>query len=138
MFRFAGLGLVGFIALAVWVYCILDVISSEEVLIRNLPKMTWLLIVLLFSTIGSIVWLAVGRPLYAGWRPGGTASAPGAGGRRPAPPPRRRALGPEDREDFVPRTRPGDEERLRAWEADLRRREQEVRRDDGDEGPPPA
>ena len=133
MFRFAGLGLVGFLALAVWIYCILDVIASEEVLVRNLPKMAWLMIVLLFSAVGSIAWLALGRPLYAGWRPGDT----GGGGQR-ARPTTQRALAPEDRPDFGARSRPSDEERLKEWEADLQRREREMRRRDGEAESPPA
>lgn len=127
MFRFAGLGLVGFLALAVWIYCVFDVIASEEVLVRNLPKMVWLLIVLFIPTVGAVAWLALGRPLYAGWRPGDT------GGSR-----QRRVLGPEDRSDFAQRPRPSDDERLKAWEADLQRREEELRGKDRDEGPAPS
>jgi len=134
VFRFAGLGLVGFLALAVWIYCILDVIASEEVLVRNLPKMAWLMIVLLFSAVGSIAWLALGRPLYAGWRPGDM----GGGGGQRARPTTQRVLGPEDRPDFGALSRPSDEERLKAWEADLQRREREMRRRDGEAESPPA
>lgn len=74
-------------------------------------------------TIGSVAWLALGRPLSASWRPGDTR-------RRPPP---RRTLGPEDLPDF-PATRPDDDRdrRLRQWEEELRRRERDLRPDDDD------
>jgi hypothetical protein len=90
MVRLFGPGLVGFLVFALWVYCVLDVIATDAVLIRNLPKVTWLVIVLIFGPLGSIAWLAVGRPQFAGWRPGDTTP------RRPP----RRYTGPEDRPDF--------------------------------------
>jgi hypothetical protein len=123
MARLLGFGFVPLVLLALWAYCIFDVIAADDTLIRNLPKGMWLVIVIFLPDIGSLAWLALGRPLYAGWRPGNTAS------RQPP----RRALGPEDRSDFP--AREDREERLRAWEEDLRHREDELRRKD-DEGPP--
>ena len=131
MIRLLGGGVFGLALLVLWVYCIFDVISSDEALVRNLPKMVWLVVVVFIPTIGSVAWLALGRPPYASWRPGGEAPRP----------PRRRVLGPEDFPDF-PMSRPGiseesadREERLRSWEEDLRRREEDLHRDD--EGPAP-
>ena len=128
MIRLLGGGLIGFLLVALWIYCIFDVIATEDVLIRNLPKGLWLLIVIFIPDIGSIAWLALGRPPFAGWRPGDT-------GVRPP----RRVLGPEDRPDFPSSRRSDsvdeDRQRLDAWEADLRRREQELKRRDGDEPP---
>ncbi|MGH8972973.1 MAG: PLDc N-terminal domain-containing protein [Acidimicrobiia bacterium] len=116
MARLLGFGFVPLVLLALWAYCIFDVIASDEALIRNLPKTMWLIIVIFLPDVGSLAWLALGRPLYAGWRPGDTSS------RRPP----RRVLGPEDRADFPVREDP--EDRLRAWEENLRRREEELRR----------
>lgn len=56
---FEGFGL---ILLALWVFCILDVITTDEHAVRNLPKMLWLIIVLILPDIGSILWLVAGRP----------------------------------------------------------------------------
>jgi hypothetical protein len=53
----------GAVVLLLWIYCLLEVITTEESRIRNLPKLSWLLIVLLLPLVGSIAWLAVGRPL---------------------------------------------------------------------------
>jgi hypothetical protein len=121
MIRLVGFGLVPLLLFALWLYCIFDVIASDAVLVRNLPKGAWLILVIFLPDIGSLAWLLLGRPLYAGWRPGDTTS------RRPPPP---RALAPEDSPDFPRRALPSDEERLRAWEEDLRRREEELRRDE--------
>src|SRR5207237_2499642 len=82
-------GLIPVLLLGLWIYCILDVIASDDGLIRNLPKGFWLMIVIFLPDIGSLAWLLLGRPLYAGWRPGDTT--------RRTP---RRVLGPEDRPDF--------------------------------------
>jgi len=118
---FAG-GLAGVLLLILWVYCILDVIATDEMLARNMPKMIWLLIVIFVPTVGSIAWLALGRPERAGIRPGETST-------RPA----RRVIGPEDSPEFMLRAAQ-DVERLRLWEDDLRRREEDLkRREQGDD-----
>jgi hypothetical protein len=54
--------LVGVVSFALWVFCLVDVIGAPEHRIRHLPKIAWLLLVLLFPLVGSIAWLAVGRP----------------------------------------------------------------------------
>jgi hypothetical protein len=56
-----GLGL-GIILTAVWIYCLLDVIMADEHRIRNLPKLTWVMIVLFTFEIGAVAWLVAGRP----------------------------------------------------------------------------
>ncbi|WP_158888280.1 PLDc N-terminal domain-containing protein [Amycolatopsis anabasis] len=57
-----GFGAVGLVLLALWIFCIVDVTTTDESDCRNLPKLGWLLIVLLLPEIGSIVWLVAGRP----------------------------------------------------------------------------
>ena len=128
MIRFAGGGLIGFLLIALWLYCIFDVIATDEILMRSLPKMAWLFIVIIIPDIGSIAWLALGRPQFAGWRPGDTE------GRAT-----RRVVGPEDRADFSPGSGSGaaDAGRLQAWEDDLQRREQELRRQKPEDPPTP-
>ncbi len=124
MIRLAGGGLIGFLLIALWLYCIFDVIATDEALVRSLPKMAWLFIVIFLPDIGSIAWLALGRPVYAGWRPGDTSSRP-----------TKRVVGPEDRPDF-PTSSSAEQARLREWEADLRRREQELGKEPEDPPPP--
>jgi hypothetical protein len=115
--------------LAVLVVALIDCLASDEYEIRALPKVVWVFIILLFSPIGGIVWFVAGRPVRAGtggrqevWRPG--AGFPEA--TRPG-----RQVAPDDDPDFlrnIARTNREDEEMLRSWEADLRRREEELKR----------
>ena len=128
---FVGGGIFGLAILALWAYCIFDVISTDESRIQNLPKMFWLLIVIFVPTIGSLAWLLLGRPSGAHWRPGSTAP-------RSAPPPPptlglpERQIAPEDhnakREEALRRYHAEREAELRRREEELRRREEELRR----------
>jgi hypothetical protein len=45
-----------------WLYCLFDAIDSDPARVRNLPKGAWVLIVLLFPDVGSVLWLVAGRP----------------------------------------------------------------------------
>jgi Phospholipase_D-nuclease N-terminal len=116
-----GLGLIMF---GLWIFCIIDVITTPEGDCRNLPKLLWLLIVILIPDVGSIVWLVAGR----NWN--GRADLPYKGNRGNAAPRAgaRRASNPDDDEDFqaVLRAR-AEEQRRRAREAQQR-----------DEQPPPT
>ena len=70
--------------LAFTVYAVVDCIQTEEDRVRNLPKIAWVVLVLLFTPIGGIAWFIAGRPqrpdgqrpILPGW-PGG---APGGSG----------------------------------------------------------
>ncbi len=59
-------GLFGVVTLCLWIFAIVDVITTDEGSVRNLPKIGWLLLVLLFPLVGSIAWLVAGRPVGAG------------------------------------------------------------------------
>jgi Phospholipase_D-nuclease N-terminal len=65
-------GIVLLALFAFWVYCILDVIATDNSLCRNLPKISWLFLVLMLPEIGGVAWLLLGRPEKAGYRPGDT------------------------------------------------------------------
>jgi hypothetical protein len=110
-------------------YCVLDVVLTSQERVRNLPKLAWLLLVLLVPIVGGVVWLVAGRPSSNGRAPGGGGSAPRLGpGAHPAgrpcrvpggtgsgPPPSSRApRGPDDDPEFIRQLerrirRPGDE-----------------------------
>lgn len=45
-----------------WLYCLIEAITSNEGDVRNLPKLGWIFLVLLFPFVGSIAWLVAGRP----------------------------------------------------------------------------
>ncbi|MEV6983809.1 PLDc N-terminal domain-containing protein [Sphaerisporangium sp. NPDC051017] len=55
--------LLGLALLAFWLYCLFDVITTPEEDVRNLPKLLWVLIVVLLADIGGLLWLLLGRPL---------------------------------------------------------------------------
>ncbi len=55
-------GVLGLIVLALWIFCVLDVISTNEDACRNLGKTLWIILVLFFPLVGSIAWLVAGRP----------------------------------------------------------------------------
>jgi hypothetical protein len=105
---FGGFGL---LLLGLWVFCIVDVIVSDEYEVRNLPKLAWLVIVLLLPDIGSIIWLVAGRPqgARAGSVPRGTSRFPEYD--RPG---RRTAVKPEDDEEFLRRCRERAEQQRQA------------------------
>jgi hypothetical protein len=67
MFYFGGL--FGVFTLGLWLFCLVDVITTADSDARNLPKFAWLMIVLFFPLVGSIVWLVAGRPERASARP---------------------------------------------------------------------
>lgn len=122
-----GDGIVGFALLGLWVFCILDVISTEDVLVRNLPKYAWLFIVIILPDIGSIAWLLVGRPVGAGFRLGSQIGVYK---------PQKRAIGPEDSPDFIASM---ERRRLENWEQELKRREEELQhKQSDDDGIPPS
>jgi Phospholipase_D-nuclease N-terminal len=112
-------GVFGVIAFAVWIFCIIDVITTPAAQVRNLPKLLWLVVVVLLVDVGSIAWLIAGRPWAQ--RP---LTAPG---RRPGTPARTpaRPSNPDDDEDFLAGLR------LRAEEQ--RRRARESNDSQGDE-----
>jgi hypothetical protein len=118
--------------LALLVIALIDCLSVEEYEIRALPRYAWVLIILLFSPIGPIVWFVAGRPVREP-RPANDALL------YPTP---RRALAPDDDPEFLSqmaRSRKEDEEMLRLWEADLRKREDELRKQDKrEEDDPPT
>ena len=113
-------GLVGLLAFALWVFCLIDVITTDEFLCRNLQKSWWILIVLLLFDVGAVIWLVAGRP----WPGAGRADLPYRGNRgygrdRSAAfpeyerPGRFAATSPDDDEDFLRRCRERAEEQRR-------------------------
>ncbi len=125
-------GLLFLVDLALTVVALIDCLSTDEYAMRNLPKVAWVFIILLFSPVGPIAWFVAGRPersrtTVAVWRPGD--------GFPESERPRRQA--PDDDRDFLrSRGRAEDEELFSKWEADLRRREEDLRRRERELGTP--
>jgi hypothetical protein len=130
-----GDGLLALLVLGFWLFCLFDVITTDESQVRNLSKLWWVVIVLLFVVVGSVMWLVAGRPQGAGAprlpsKGGGTAGGSRyAGGRGLEP--ARRPLAPDDDPEFLESVRrhtTEDKDMLQRWEDDLRRREEELRK----------
>jgi hypothetical protein len=119
LFAEGGLGLV---VLAVWLFCVIDVITTPESLCRNLPKMAWVFIVILFFDIGAIVWLIAGRP----WASQPDLPYKGNRGREGAPRRRMNGTNPDDDEEFLANLRArAEEQRRRAREAQPQPRDEQ-------------
>jgi hypothetical protein len=131
--------------LALVVCALIECLSVEEHEIRALPRGAWVLIILLFSPVGGIAWYVAGRPERAATAArarsgsqddparaaeGARAPSPDDGVAPPAEP--GRVLAPDDDPEFLrklsERNRRDNEDMLRAWEADLLRRERDLRR----------
>ncbi|MFI6652050.1 PLD nuclease N-terminal domain-containing protein [Streptomyces sp. NPDC050529] len=131
MFR----ALIYLLPLALTIYAFIDCLNTPEDEAKHLPKIAWVFIILLFWIVGPIVWLAAGK----------MREVP-AGGRTPSEwhrNHRRQWVAPDDNPDFLKSLKDEnekDEAVLKDWEADLRRREDELkRRESGPEGStPPA
>lgn len=112
-------GLIGLVTLALWIFCLIDVITTEESLCRNLGKTLWLLLVLLLPLVGSIAWLVAGRPQPQ-------VSMPYKGNVGPVFPdhdrPRHPSLGnPDDDESYRDRLRERAEQQRQAYRESKRR-----------------
>jgi hypothetical protein len=117
--------LFGLVDLALFIYCLIDLIQTPEHEVRNLPKMTWVLIVVFVPLAGPLAWLAAGRPLRT-VRPAGSSAA----SRYPEYDRPGRAIpsNPDDDEDFL--------RQVRARAEEQRRRAAEQKKQPGDAEPP--
>lgn len=87
-----GLALLGF-----WLYCLFDVITTPQDAVRNMPKLIWVLTVVLLAGLGGVFWLLLGRPKA-------TLAAPQTGGApetRQWPPRPAAPRGPDDDPEFL-------------------------------------
>lgn len=57
MLRVAG----AIVAVAFYIYCIIDVLRTRSGTTRLLPKSVWLIVVILIPLLGGLLWLLFGR-----------------------------------------------------------------------------
>ncbi|ARQ69356.1 PLD nuclease N-terminal domain-containing protein [Streptomyces marincola] len=132
------------VPLALAIYALVDCISSKDEDVRHLPKLVWILLIVLAWLIGPLAWIFVGRRRSVP-RLGGAGRRGGGGWVAPDDNPeflrsldegRPRPRG--DGKDADPKAAPDDKGLPENWEEDLRRREDELRQRDGDEENPPG
>ncbi|KOU19255.1 membrane protein [Streptomyces sp. WM6368] len=51
--------------LALTIYAFIDCLNTPEEEVKHLPKVVWVIIILLFSIVGPVVWLFAGRQRVA-------------------------------------------------------------------------
>ncbi len=96
-----GNGVLLLVAIAFWLYAIVDAFTTPAESVRSLPKTVWVIILLLFMDLGAIAWFFFGRarkgtrtrvPRSNQWTVGGSA-APASR--------RKQALAPDDDPEFL-------------------------------------
>ena len=50
------------LSFALTVYCVIDAFQTDQAEIRTLPKVAWVLLVVLVPVLGPVAWLLLGRP----------------------------------------------------------------------------
>jgi hypothetical protein len=133
------------IEVALVAVALISCLSAEDDEIRTLPRVAWVVIIVLVPLVGAVAWFSAGRPLPAGdgIRVGELGRGYGPGLRaarleRSRPP--RRVVAPDDDPEFlrsldVEQAR-RDRELFRRWEDDLKRRDDDTRRrEPGGAGP---
>jgi hypothetical protein len=78
------------LTLALMIGALIDVILRDNSQVKHLPKLVWVLLVVLLPLIGSILWFALGRE-YAGAGVSIRMPRRQAAAQRPAPPAQRSA-----------------------------------------------
>jgi hypothetical protein len=54
--------LVSVVALAFWVYCLVDFSRTEERAVRTFTRPVWIAVLVFGNAAGGVVWLVYGRP----------------------------------------------------------------------------
>ncbi|WEO96003.1 PLD nuclease N-terminal domain-containing protein [Streptomyces sp. FXJ1.172] len=85
------------LVLALWIYAFVDCLNTPEDEVRHLPKVVWVIIILLFGEVlvGPVAWLITGRARRA--PAGGSTPAPFASGHRAAA----GWIAPDDNPEFL-------------------------------------
>mgnify|MGYP003378389207 CR=1 FL=1 len=111
--------------IALLIYALIDLLQADQRRIRNLPKLVWMLLVIFIPFLGPLAWFLAGRP---------TREVGAAPGQYRVYEPPRRPVAPDDDPAFLEtlKRKREDEDLLKKWEDDPRRREQEFKGKDAD------
>jgi hypothetical protein len=55
-------GLLGVLLLLFWIWALIDCIAADKTQVRNLPKLAWIVIVVVLAALGGLLWVLIGRP----------------------------------------------------------------------------
>lgn len=124
--------LMSIVSLVLAVVAVVQILGTEDLRIRNLPRIAWLLLVVFVPLAGSLAWFFAGRKPAGGQvaRP----QAPGAQFPEYDRPGRAVNPNPEKDAEFLRRVRARAEEQRRRYEEQQRRKRQEP----PEPGSPPA
>lgn len=117
------MALLSLLVIAAMVFALVDIIRRDDSQVRHLPKMMWLIIVILLPLIGTVLWFTLGREY-----PEGGPRMPRARRVATAPPPSAAAPAParetrSTEQQLADLEREIEEDRLRR-ELERRRRDQ--------------
>ncbi len=101
------------LSLGLSIYCLVDVLRRQDGEVPALPKMAWIVLVLLFPLVGGVAWLVM--------RPRARASGPAAAFPEYDRPGRAQGLSPESDAEFLRRVKARAEEQRRAYREQQRR-----------------
>ncbi|WP_380175006.1 PLDc N-terminal domain-containing protein [Kineococcus sp. DHX-1] len=57
------------VELVLLVFCLVDCVQTPADRVRNLPKLVWVLLIVVLPVVGGIAWLVAGRPQRVTHRP---------------------------------------------------------------------
>ncbi|MFC7329292.1 PLD nuclease N-terminal domain-containing protein [Marinactinospora rubrisoli] len=99
--------LITLVSIVLWVYAFFDALTSPAEEVRNLPKILWLIIIVVFMLVGPLLWLFLGRPrapsVEMSADPAMAAAADETEADGPHPSETQRPLGPDDDPEFLRR-----------------------------------
>jgi len=117
-----------FLGLIFAVLALISCLSAEDGKVRGLPRILWVLVILLFPLLGSVAYYLAGRPVKASAAPG--TWRPGSGFPEATRP--KRVLAPDDDPEFLRKIdnkgKREEDDLLRRWEEDLKKREDDLRK----------
>ena len=109
------------VPLVLGIFCLVEAISARDDEVRNLSRVWWIILILFFPFVGSIAWLAAGRPVRTPRRLGPYERSTSAFPEYDRPG-RFAAADPEADEEFLKKVRErAEEQRRKAREEKLRR-----------------
>lgn len=112
------------IGLILCIFCVIDAIQTRDDRVRNLPKIAWIILILLFPLVGSIAWLVAGRPKREPrqtWAPPGFPEYDRPG--------RAASTNPDDDAEFLRKVRERAEEQRRKYAEEKRKAEEQGEQD---------